>query len=76
MKRIDLDDLAYALENASWETDHYLDLETGQVIMVATDTCRELEDIHKEAYDLGSEERFDLARVLKQRDMPEWQKEA
>lgn len=73
--KIDLDYLAYALENASWEMDHYLDLETGQVIMVATDTYRELEDIYEAAYDSESEEAFDLAEVLEQRDLPEWQKQ-
>ena len=30
--KINLGDLAFALENVSWETDHYLDLETGQVM--------------------------------------------
>ncbi len=73
--KIDLFDLAYALENVSWETNHYLDLETGQVIMVFTDTYRELEDFYEAAYDSESEEAFDLAEVLEQRGLPEWQKQ-
>ena len=73
--RIELDDLAYALENSSWEINHYLDLETGQIIMVVTDTYRQLEDIYEEAYDSESEEALDPAEVLAQRDLPEWEKQ-
>ena len=73
--RIELDDLAFALENSSWETNHYLDLETGQVVMVDTDTWRQLEDIYGEAYDPASDQSFDLAEVLEQLDLPEWQRQ-
>ena len=44
--------------------------------MFATDTYRELEDIYEAAYDLESEGTFDLAEVLEQRDLPEWQKQS
>lgn len=70
--KIDLDELAYVLEDASWETDQYLDLETGQVVMVRDETRRELEAIYEETYDPEIEEAFDLAQVLKERDLPEW----
>jgi len=74
--KTDLDDLAYALENVSWETHHYLDLETGQVIMVDANTFRQLEDIYEEVYNPESEETLDLAEILERRDLPEWQKQA
>jgi hypothetical protein len=59
--KVDLDELAYALEDASWETDYYLDLETGQVVMVRDEMRRELESIYEETYDPEIEEAFDLA---------------
>ncbi len=73
--KTDLDTLAYVLENVSWETHHYLDLETGRVITVDTDTYRQVEDIYEEAHDPESEDMFDLAEVLERRDLPEWQKQ-
>jgi hypothetical protein len=45
------------------------------MIMVATDTYRELEDFYEVTYDPESEEAFDLAEALEQRDLPEWQKQ-
>lgn len=73
---INLDDVAAAFEYTSWETKHYLDLETGQVIMVALDTYRELEYLYEETYNPEAEASFDLAEVLQQHDLPEWQQQA
>jgi hypothetical protein len=73
--KVDLDELAYALEDASWETNHYLDLETGRVISIAGDTYRELEGIYEEAYDPEAEEVIDLAELVRQRDTMEWHKQ-
>jgi len=74
--KVDLDELAYAIEDASWETDYYLDLETGQVVMVRDEMRRELEAIYEESYDPETEEAFDLTQVLEERALPEWYQQA
>jgi hypothetical protein len=74
--KVSLDDLAFAMEDASWETDYYLDLETGQMIMIRDETRRELEMIYEETYDPEAEDTFDLAEVLRERGLPEWYQQA
>jgi hypothetical protein len=71
--KVELGELTYAFEDASWMTNYYLDLETGQVVMISDDTRRQLEEIYEETYDSEAEEPFDLAEVLRQYDLPEWQ---
>jgi len=75
MKKIkmSLGELEYAFEDASWETSCYLDLETGQVVEIMDETRRELERIY-EAHD-PEEQPFDLAKILQQQDLPEWQQQ-
>lgn len=73
---VNLDEITTAFEYTSWETKHYLDLKTGQVMMVALDTYRELEQIYAEAYTPEAGASFDLAEILQQYDLPEWQKQA
>jgi hypothetical protein len=74
MRRIkmDLGELMVIFDDASWETSHYLDLETGQVVMITDETRWELERIYEE-HD-PEEQPFDLAEILQQRDLPEWQR--
>jgi predicted nucleotidyltransferase len=64
------------MEDASGMADHYLDLETGQVIMITDETRWELEEIYQEFYDPETKEPVDLAEVLRQSDLPDWRKEA
>ena len=75
MKKIkmSLGELEYAFEDASWETSRYLDLETGQVVEIMDETRRELERIYEE-YDPEAQP-FNLAEILQQRDLPEWQQQ-
>jgi len=73
---VDLGELIYAFDDASWEMSHYLDLETGQVVMITQETRWELERIYEEEYDPDAEQPFDLAEVLRQRDLPEWRQQA
>jgi hypothetical protein len=44
--QVDLDELMFAFDNASWEMSYYLDLETGQVVTIFDETRRELERIY------------------------------
>ena len=46
IKRMDLEE---AFEAGFSEMHHYLDTETGEVLMVSDDTCRELENLMEEA---------------------------
>lgn len=74
--KVDRDELAFALENASWEIKHYLGLQTGRVISIPGDTYRELEDIYEEAYDPEAEEAIGVAELVRQLDTMEWHKQA
>jgi hypothetical protein len=73
---IDLADLDVALDNASWETSFYLDLETGQVLMVTDEISRELAAIDEELDREGDEQLAGVADALGQRDLPQWMQEA
>ena len=74
--QVDLGELMYVFDDASWETSHYLDLETGQVVMITQETRCELEHIYEEEYDPDAEQPLDLAEVLRQRELPEWRQQA
>jgi len=71
--KVNLSELTYIFDDAWWETSHYLDLETGQVVMVTDETRQELESIYEE-YN-PEEQPFDLAEILQERDLPEWQRQ-
>jgi predicted nucleotidyltransferase len=73
--RVDLDELALAFENSSWEMSYYLDLEPGQVIWISDETRAELEELYEEAYEPEGDEEVDLAEALQDSDLHEWQKE-
>ena len=74
--QVDLGELAMAFEDATGEWSYYLDLETGQVIWISQETRSELESIYEESSDPDSEESADLAQMLQDSDMADWQKEA
>lgn len=75
--KVDLPELEYAMESASWEHSYYLNLETGDILMVVEETRRLLEEICGDAgiaeFD---EEEIDLESTLSNADLPEWQKNA
>ena len=54
---------------------HYLDLETGQVILITEDALLELERTRQEVHDPASEEPIDSEQVLEQLDLPERKRE-
>lgn len=74
--KVDLGELAYAMEDVSWENHYYLDLETGKVVIVRDEMRWELESIYEEACDPETEEAVDLAQVLEERGLPEWYQQA
>jgi hypothetical protein len=77
MKRlkVDMDGLTSAFEDASWTTAYYLDLETGEVLVITEEIRSEPEEIHEETYEPEAGQDFDLAAVLRERDIPEWQQD-
>lgn len=69
--KINLVDLEGAFETNSPEMHHYLDTETGEVLMVTDDFRHELERLWEEA---GPEDK--LADLLRKSDLPDWQRKA
>jgi hypothetical protein len=73
--QLELGELSMAFEDASWETSYFLDMETGQVVSITQDTRWQLETIIEEHCDPESEEPMNLAAVLQEHDLPDWEKE-
>lgn len=73
--QVDLSELAMAFEDASLEQSYYLDLETGQVVWVSQETYSLLESFYEETYDPEAEEQVELATVLQDHDLADWQEE-
>ena len=69
--KIDLDELALAFEQNFPETEHYLDLGTGAVVMVTAEDHAELEQLYEEILDEHGEERLPLEEALSTSDLPE-----
>jgi Uncharacterised protein family (UPF0158) len=74
--KVDLAALEEAFDNTSSELHYYLDLQTGEVVLVADEIRRELEGIYEELNDAGDQEFKHLAAMLNQSRLPDWQKEA
>jgi hypothetical protein len=74
--KIDLVDLESAFEHHdfSMEMDYFLDLETGEVVLVTGEARRLLEDVYEEYADPDTGE-VDWPTILPDLDIPEWQKE-
>lgn len=78
MKQLAIDwiELTTAFDSAFPEISHYLDTETGQVLMVTDEIRWELESIAEEYYDPDDPDAFDIEAVLAEIDLPDWQKAA
>jgi hypothetical protein len=71
---LDLGELEAAFEeDISWEVNHYLDLETGHVVAITSDTRQALEDLYQELDDEGIDQ-ADWQAAIQQRDLPDWEK--
>jgi hypothetical protein len=78
MKRrlsVDLEELEMALQTDSYEMRHYLDLETGEILLIMDESSRELERIYGDIYDEEGNRTVTLEAYLEERDDPDWQKE-
>jgi hypothetical protein len=73
--RVDLDELAIALDTDFSELHQYLDLETGRIVPIMQEMAWELEEIYDEIYDEEGNRVVTLEDYLQQRDDPDWQKE-
>ncbi len=77
LRKINLDlELTFAFENSSYELQNYLDVETGEVVLVTAETRRHLEEIYEELDGAGDTEATHFAEAIQKRDLPDWQKEA
>jgi len=73
--KVNLDELAIALDTDSSELHRYLDLETGRIVQIMQEIAGELEEIYEEIYDEDGNRIATLEDYLQQRDDPDWQKE-
>lgn len=73
--KVNLSELASAMEDASREVSHYLELETGQVVRVSGEARREWERIYEEADDPETAETFDPAKILQDGDLLAWRQQ-
>jgi len=72
---VNLSELEFAFENTSEMMSHYLDLETGQVVMITEEVRWRLEEIYQEMHDRESAGPVDLAAALEQCNVPDWEKD-
>ena len=70
--KIDLSDLELAFENSGFELMYYLDLESGEVLLVTDEMRSAFEEISEVAETDGIE----FAEALAHSDLPAWEKEA
>ena len=73
--KVDLDELAIALDTDFSELHQYLDLETGRIVMITEEIAWDLKDIYEEIYDEEGNRVVTLEDYLQQQDDPDWQKE-
>jgi hypothetical protein len=71
--KVDLSEVAFALENASCEMRHFLDLETGDVAYIGDEIRTELDEIDEE---LGDDDSASFETALASRGLPEWMGQA
>ena len=66
MKQLAIDwiELTAAFDNSFPEISHYLDTETGQLLMVTNETRWQLESIAEEHYDPDDPNAFDIKAVV------------
>ena len=73
---VDLSELEYAFEDASWEASRYLDLETGQVITITGEIRRKVEALYEESDEQENGEPIDFAELVRRCDLSDWEKDA
>jgi hypothetical protein len=71
--KIDVGELALALDTDSPEIHQYLDLETGRIVLIMEEIAWELDEIYDEIYDEDGNRVVPLEEALQQRGNPDWQ---
>ena len=74
--KVDLGEVAFAMENATYDFRHFLDLELGEVAFVSDEIRSELDAIDAEVYNDDGSVRVPFEDVLKQRNLPAWMEDA
>jgi hypothetical protein len=72
---VDIEELEDAFETNLPDARHYLDLETGQVVMVTDETQGILHDLAVEQSDQTTNASQPFAHALDASELPDWQKE-
>lgn len=73
--KIDMNELAIAFDNGSWEMSYFLNLETGDVQFITEDSTSDMQDFYAEVESAGDDERDAAFReALEQNDLPEWRR--
>jgi hypothetical protein len=72
--RVDLAALETALDYDSYEMRHYLDLESGEILVVTAEIAHALEEIYDHLYDDHGIRVVSLEDYLRQLRIPRWQK--
>ncbi len=71
--KVDLDEVKYAMDNASNEIANYLDLETGQVVSINGETRQQLETL----FELTDAETMEATvAAIQTEQVPDWQKDS
>lgn len=70
---VDMPELIFALENASYEMDHFLDVETGEVIMVSEEARSTIESIEMDMEEDAA--LADFYDALQKHDLQDWVRE-
>jgi hypothetical protein len=72
--RVDLAELETALDYDSCEMRHYLDLESGEILVVTAEIAHALDEIYDHLYDDRGVRVTSLEDHLRQMRIPRWQK--
>lgn len=73
--KVDMAELAIALDEHSFQMHYYLDLETGEVIMITDEIASRLQEIYAEIHDQAGASDVSLEEYLQELDDRDWQKE-
>ncbi len=74
--KVDLEELEMALQTDSYELRHYLDLETGEIVLVMSEFASVLERLYGEIYDEEGERVVSLEAYLEEEwTGHDWEKE-
>lgn len=72
--KVDLEELAFALNSHSWEYRYFLDLETGAVVLVNEETDHELQRVYDEL-GAAAQDSDKVHAAIEERDIPDWEKD-